>query len=209
MDWVKWAIPLVVVAVIILSNLGKAIQDRQKRTQRNPPPPRPDDGSEPPPARPRGTAANVERYLEGINRRRFEAERRKRETSQPRETPPPVRSARPAPPPLPPVPVLAPPLVAPVRLVGQERPAPPLPQRRASEREAVAKAPPPPTPAPAPEAAPAHQAPAGPLVASAIAPGLRDLLKNPQSLRVAIMLREVLDPPLSRRGKRQGGGGPV
>jgi hypothetical protein len=75
----------------------------------------------------------------------------------------------------------------------QERPAPPPPPKRASEREPLAKAP-----------AAAHQAPPAPLAAASKAPLLRELLKNPQSLRAAIMLREVLDAPLSRRRNRRG-----
>jgi hypothetical protein len=42
---------------------------------------------------------------------------------------------------------------------------------------------------------------------SAAALRLREMLRDPQSLRVAFMLREVLDPPLSRRPRRRGIGG--
>src|SRR5262245_61821723 len=69
MDWIKLAIPLIAVAVWILSNLAK--NREEPRRQRTAPPPRPEDGEGP---RRRRTPAEVDQFLEEVRRRREAAE---------------------------------------------------------------------------------------------------------------------------------------
>lgn len=228
MPWAITVILLIMVAVIILSNLGRAARLDQRRTPPRPLPPRNDLENRPAPPplsgpKTRRSPSEVERFLEEINRRRLEtAERRRRPEEavrKPPAPPPPPQAVTAADrPPIAPPPMPAPPAAArqarqarQVVLLEEQQSPPP---RRPTEREGTARAVPPAREAPAvkPPPLPAQQsaAEAPPHVAPIVtrwaeppvALRLRDMLKDPQSMRAAMMLREVLDPPLAFRKRR-------
>src|SRR5579864_3093234 len=91
-DWIKWVIPLIAVAVWILSNLAK--NREEPRRQRTAPPPRPEDGMGPVRRR---TPVEVDRFLEEVRRRREAAEAK---LKKPQEESAPVPLAQPVPMPL-------------------------------------------------------------------------------------------------------------
>ena len=198
MEWVKWLIPVVVVAVIIISQLAA------KQPTRQPPPPLPrprpprdpDDS-----AAPRRTSEDLEKFLEEVKRRKQSEETAAEPLYTAQEIP-----ARPAP--------------RPVEQRRQSVAVDSKPQRRSQPRVVVVEpaAPKlrqlampssevavlqalqaPASPADAPQAI--HRPEALPTVA-ALPPAakmVRGLLKNRQSLRAALLLREILDQPLSKR----------
>jgi hypothetical protein len=196
MDWVKWLIPLVVVFVIILSTLARITQEEKKRL-----PPRPRPGGEGDgPGRPRRSPSEIDRFLQEVNRRRREASEHARPvvkerpvTRRPvserpvrRETPSPSQDIPSAVPPTPRTPTPAPVVLMPTT------------QPSAVVAEVVAAKPSPAAPAgsvtPGPSAAVVAAKPQTPTAVH-----LRQQLKNPQTLRTALVLREVLDGPLCRR----------
>jgi len=211
MDWVKWLIPLVVIFVVIVSNLARIAQEEKKKSSRRPGP-----GNSPP--RPQRPQNEAERFLEEINRRRREAgEQRKppvvkRAAAGParvarRETPSageamaavvPVTSRVPRP-------VRA--VEMPMPLARQPSPRPVEPERRQPapvvEEVVVATVVPVLT-------APGDVSAGAPAAVIAVKPHtptatlLRQLLRNPQSVKAAFVLREVLDRPLCRRSPRAG-----
>jgi hypothetical protein len=83
---------------------------------------------------------------------------------------------------------------------------PPLPRK--VQRVEIIAVPPPAEPVPVATAVPPAPlvSPAKPLSRAALS--LRDMFRNPQSLRAAILVREVLDAPLCRRRHGRGAKGP-
>lgn len=216
MDWIKWLIPLVVVFVVILSNLARIAQEEKKtNSRRRPGPAGPGDK----PARPRRPQSDAERFLEEINRRRREAsEQRKpvivqRAPAPPRQVPKPARRETPS-------------AEAPLARSAPVRPVAAIPvddTRMPSKRPASPKAPEPqrrqPTPvleevvvatvvpAPEPSGTVSAGAPAAVIATKPETPTavmLRQLLRDPQSIKTAFVLREVLDRPLCQRRPRVG-----
>ncbi len=126
--------------------------------------------------RPRSRPADLDRFLQEIERRRREAEVPLDVVpAGPRQVPEPPRPAPPVPPPVVEVVrAVVPPAVQPVAVT----PAPML-------RTEVAAPPPPAT--------------VRPRRRSRSTAGLLALLRSPDSLRTAILLREVLGPPACRR----------
>ncbi len=179
MDWIKWLIPLIALAVWIIANLVKN-RDQDRRPSRTTNRPPSDEGAGEGP-RPRRTPAEIDEFLQEVRRRREAADRRKSgrtlepmpqtpaavviETPRPRSTTPrmTIDEAVPVPPPpAPPMPAAPPPLPA-MRAEPVFRAEPvlrvePLPRtrREASSSRQVAM---PPTAVPAPTAAPAQAAP--------------------------------------------------
>jgi len=215
MDWVKWLIPLVVVFVIILSNLARIAQEEKKNSPRR----RPGPGDNPP--RPRGPQTDAERFLEEINRRRREAAAQRN---------PPVAQRAPAPPRRPPA-ERAPRRETPTATQEMPSVVPPTPRRAVpvptpdaampSKRQLSPKPADPERRKPTPlveEVVVATLVPAttqsgnvtagAPAAIIAVKPDtpttalLRQLLRNPQSLKAAVVLREVLESPLCRRPPR-------
>lgn len=203
----NWVIILVIVAVVfILANVFKP-DDETKRRQARP--------GEPP--RPLGN--DINQFLDEMNRlRRRAAEappaepEEYRSEAPPRPAPavrPPVpRPPRPrpriqpptpalaftppAPPPPPPVPriVVAEPVILDVLPASTPRPSsPPAPPRFPDALPARS---------PAPAAAPVVAAPVVEKLPPAVTQ-LRSLLRSPQGLRNAMLLKEVLGPPRCRR----------
>jgi hypothetical protein len=207
MNWAVWLILLIPVAVSILSLLFKS-KEEPKRDGRLRPPPTARPGG---PTRPgRRPVSDIDQFLEEINRRRREAAERRRPTEPTAAPTPPPIVERPAPPPpipqrepLRPVPVPPPRLP---RRPERERPLPTRIRERPLQPEPVLVAEPvPPPPPPAPPAPPAPAVPAvlgTYVVTRPPSPALTQLvtmLRSPQSLRTAILLREIFDPPVSRR----------
>jgi hypothetical protein len=182
MDWIKLAIPLIAVAVWILSNLAS----QQKEIRRPPrvplPPPRPRDPLDPLPTATTQPAA-VDQYRDALERQR------EKKTALPKPAPK-VRSRRldplPKPPRVPPVPVPPPP---PVRA---PQPTPPALE-------------PTPSLAPSPPASQKPPATREATATSAAPPFKRvlQLLKTRDSLATAFLLREILDRPVAKRPRRR------
>ena len=182
MDWIKLVIPLIAVAVWILSNLAK--NRDETRRQRTAPPPKPEDGMGP--AR-RRTPAEVDKFLEEVRRRREALEGKLKKPLSPPPAPVPLAQtvpefprARTIPPPLP-------------------MPPPPRPEIRRSSVSEPVMAKLVPTPAPEPEvvvpAAPRVTAlPSSPQVRQTLA-----LLRDRKTLVTVMLLREILDQPLCKR----------
>jgi len=188
MDWVKIAIPLIAVAVWILSNLA----NQQKETRKPPrvpfPPPRPrvPDKPLPPEARPR---ENVDRYREEMDRKR----EKKPTMATPLTKPRPRRvEAVPKPPPLVLRPVPAP----------TSRGASNNPQAQTATNVYL----PVPVPVVVEVVAKVGEA-ARPIArpAPVAIQNLLELLKKRDSLSTAVLLREVLDVPVSKRRRPSSG----
>jgi hypothetical protein len=188
MDWIQLAIPLIAVAVWIVSNLAS----QQKETRRPPraplpPPPRPRDPLDPLATGTKAKPAGDNKYREEMDRPREQ----KSSVPKPYVRPRPKRlepaSRLPSPPPVP-APVLKP--------VDRSR-TPALDQAAKIEpllivpvsAEPIGKVGGP--PAPAASAAPAA------------VKNLFQLLKTRHSLTTAFLLKEVLDLPLAKRARRR------
>ncbi|MBM4068698.1 MAG: hypothetical protein FJ271_07105 [Planctomycetes bacterium] len=211
MDWLKLIIPLIFVAVWIISQLAK---NKEQAAGRAKPPPLPLDDEEAP--RARRSASEVDRFLEEVRRRRARAEGRTdspavadrprskpiAQRPPPRPAPEPARSLPPlaqVPPPLP-IPSLATPtlpLPAPPPLPAPRKATPVTSSSRLPQAEiAIA------------EVVSADRL--APLVAGTVARPARspavmqalNLLGSRQSLVAAIVLREILGPPVSKRKGR-------
>jgi hypothetical protein len=203
MDWVQWLIPLVALAVYILSNLAKG--QEESRTNRLPRPPRSDEAvetaelAEPP--RQRRSQEEIDRFLEEVRRRKKTIEPPQNKPLSRPTTAPSQERPRPVPPPLPKVKLPPPPLPERPRPGDAPRPATKPPSRK---RE--------PEPIPVVEAlevthVPLQPPPAlvGPLVNSLALQNLKSLLANRQTMATAILLKEILDVPLSKRPPRKMG----
>lgn len=197
MDW-AWVIPIIAFIVWVISQVIRASQ------QANIPP----GPQRPPQARPQRAAdAEIERFLEEINRRRqAQAGRPLEERVPPRREPPPVQPVE-APAPKPLRPRSAAPRVKPVSQPPpvRRRPAPTL-------VEPLPTPPPPPAPPPTPDLVQAAQAEAAAIAAEVgslefkpIAPvkrpepspllkRLREMLTS-DGIRAAILVNELISPP--------------
>lgn len=201
MNWEAWLVPIIALAVLILGSIFRAGEQQRSGSAK----PGSDDDKG---GRPRRTPTEIDEFLREARRRRTaEAEsKRQAEPFPPPVTPPkPVprpqirprpRPSRPAAPPPRRVELLQEeviPVVLPATLepVTPGRTADHLPSR--PERPRVAE----PVPPPAPrweqdkKPAPALQT-------------LASLLGSRENLRLVIVLREILDPPLCRRGRSKG-----
>jgi hypothetical protein len=225
MEWVKWAIPLIVVSVWILANLARIPREQPRLPPRRPQPPEGDE----PPVRPRQPITDVDQFLAEVQRRRRQAPPEQPPPSPPPEWRPPERrriSPTDVPvetrtPPLAVVPVDVPIPVLPVAEVlpveARPRPQPPESMRRAAPEVR----PGPPSrrlvdntefPGLAPDAAQPTLAPTAPVGSAQVvarapltqsATEVMAMLRDPRSIRVAFLLREILEPPLCRRGPRR------
>jgi len=191
------SIIITVVAVAILSSLGRIAQSVQNRNRR-----RPEDDL--PAARPRQTSSDVERFLEEINRRRQQNVEKRPPADRPASRavalPSSLPEARPAP-------RVQPPPLPPVKRAPAREPTQPAPSRRPLQRQ---ETPPPVLIVPVLDPAPTALETASKTFGTAsvqrdakpISPAVKllmELLRYKQSLRTAILLREIFDPPLSRR----------
>mgnify|MGYP001558898964 CR=1 FL=1 len=183
MQWQIWIIPLIALAVFILSQLG-AKQQQQSRASSRPPLPRdPNEGQF---ASPRRGSQELEEFLEEIKRRKRAAEEQE-PVYVAKEVPPrPVEKRRSAgkPPPRRGEPVIV------VQSFPSEAAPPPVAMPMPQEAPIRPDAP---QPIFRPEALPAKTA------ATPVAKLVRDLLGHRKSMRAAFLLREVLDAPLSKR----------
>jgi hypothetical protein len=209
MEWIKFVVPLIAVAVWILANLARS---QQRPPVRRPPLPGPGDKGEVAPPKSEGP---VDQFLKEVARRRQEAaERRKAgpsdvtplEREPAKAETPPARFPMPADPPIP---------------VARRAPAPPrvrerLPKSTSTDRPRalpevrpvraravvleVATAVPasPPPPSPAAESAPSPSTMLKPAARSAAAQVLA-MLGDKVTLPACFLLHEIFQPPLSRR----------
>jgi hypothetical protein len=159
--------------------------------------------------RPRSSASDLDNFLKEIERRKRQGEPPRGRPAPPRAIPvPPPRRAAPPPrpqrvPPSPASPPVVRPIAVPVKRVKAVEPVvlevveavtPPAasaPTQRLPEAIPVTPLPPPQKPEPAPTPA---------VIAAPETSKLLELLSTPQSLRTALLLREVLGPPVCRRG---------
>lgn len=212
-DWIKWLIPLIAVAVWVLTTMVRNREEPRRPVRPGTPPA---DGGEPPPGgpRPRRSAAEIEEFLQEVRRRREAGEQRKkkipareepRREREPPRTRPSLTAAEPmAPPPPPPAPAS----LSPAPRPRERRDVTPLASTVVPAREEVVVAR---VVEPAPSAPSAYSVSSAPAAVGALLPhgrarGLRggpaqllQMLRQPQSLAAAIVLREILEPPVSRR----------
>lgn len=219
MQWEIWLVPLIAMAVWILGSLLRGnVEDRQRNNngpQRpNPREPGPQEG------RPRKPATDLEKFLEEVHRRRQATEKGEDEPSQEPPRPIPVVEkpvSRPQPR------IVPAPLRQPPQPKRTQRTAAPTVRRtrpRQSMEEpvvldvVVVQEPQPPLVQPV---APPSVIPSGDVVVMSAAlrtppttprsstprvtPSLAALLSSRQNLRNAFILKEIFDPPLSRRKK--------
>ena len=186
MDWLQYVIPLIVVVVYVVSHIVSAYQEQQRQQEEAE---RRRRGTEQP------SVASSDEETEG---RRLDLDRRTEEARGLREELVRAEEARP-----------------------RAEEAPPV-SRYASEDEVAARVPPPatkvhwrapkpvvmpvipPVPAPPPPvvipvAAVVAGRPTSPVARQVVA-----FLRDRNSLAAALLLKEVLDPPLSRRPRRHG-----
>ncbi len=192
MNWAVWLILLIPVAVSILSLLFRPTKEEPRR------PNVPGRGPGPRPAR--RSVSDIDQFLEEINRRRREAAERRR-APEPVAVPIPPVEQRPVPPPPRPVP---PPVARPARRPERERALPPRVRPRVPEPERVIVAEE--VVVAVPVEKPAEAAGARitfpikrPRPTSRALEQIFPLLRDPQGLRSAIVLREILDGPVCRR----------
>jgi hypothetical protein len=227
MEWVAWLVPLVALVVWILANLFSVRDNNPLAGQQKPPAPR----EQPRVEKAREPRTDLDRFIEETRRRREQQVQHRAPSRQVPDVPvqqkaaapvmPAVRPAaartgqRPAPPPLPrvqPVPAIPP---APATTLERVRPAdlPPLPvpatvplvdpARDVSYAERVSKG----LAAPITEQtmpAAYAQRPQGSRRGGVVTRQVVEMLRDPNSARVAFLLREILDRPVSaRHGRRR------
>jgi hypothetical protein len=175
----EWLLPILLAFWILVNLIRKTEEERRSRERGT------QDAERPPaPSRPRRANTDIDRFLEEVNRRRQAGERKPR--ARPETRPGTPRIPVPVPPPrLEAPPPIRPPVLQAVEAVLAIPVAQPV---EAPKRPAV-------VPARETKAAAAPR-PAGP---SAV---ILDLLRSKESLRAALILREILSPPLCRRGAR-------
>lgn len=201
-NWIKLLVPLIALAVWILSNMAKN-REEPRRNQRSPTPPDMDS-----PPRPRRAPTDVDRFLEEVRRRRESGEKK----SPPllREAPASREQTRSRP--------VSGPVAEPV--VRPHRPAPTSeegPKQRSPRRSAAQEAVPVAkivSPPPLPQLTPAQVAEQasiaalgqpGQMAAKDVSPAIKQLfglLKSPQTMQTAVLLREILEAPRCRRRHR-------
>jgi hypothetical protein len=205
-NWTIWLILLIPVAVSILSLLFRPTKEEPRRGPRMRP--HVQEGGETPRTA-RRSVSEIDQFLEEINRRRREAAERRR-GSEP-VVPVPVPEVKPVPPP-PRLRPLPPPVSKPRRTEKPRQVTPVRVRERIPEAERVVIAetaaptfpevPGPVVPAPIPAPQPfanimLRRPPSRALLQ------ILPLLNSPQSLRSAILLREILDGPVARRSHRR------
>jgi hypothetical protein len=221
MDWVKWIIPLIVIALYILGHLASMQREQPRRPMARSPQPPPDPDER---AKRRPASSDLESFLDEMRqRKRLEEEpvlaeessrplprhepRRGDERSKsravgskppqtkPPQTKPPQRRTEPV--------VVVQPM--PVSAAPPSLPAVRSTTPTITIKAATPMAPPPPPARPAaPQAAP-QRLDAPTVTAKPVSPlagVVVDLLKSRQSLAAAFLLREILDRPLSQRCRR-------
>lgn len=195
MDWVQWLVPLVALGVWILSNLARNREDEPRRAR---PPQVRGDGMPEAAPRQRKEPEEVDRFLDEVRRRRENTERKKK-ADEPRRVLLPKREEtrkpaqpqsrqdaqrKPTPPPVPKlIPVKEPPT--------SPRKEPGSSPRSANRIEEVVVA-------RIVSPTPRSDSPA-PVHAERTIPQLLDLLCRKENLTTAVLLREVLGPPLCKR----------
>lgn len=186
MDWQAWIIPVIAVGVYIVSQLMSREANKRPAARPTPPPPRPpEEPAAKPGQRPARVSTEMDRFLE-------EVRRRQKPPPKPREADQPQPSPRPA-------------ATIPVRIPE------PVRTRVSKPAEVIPRAIPVLKAVPLP-AAPELSAPPQPAVVAMPPPRpatkavlqVRELLKNPQGLAAALVLREILDKPVSCRPRRPG-----
>ncbi len=193
MEWLKLLIPIIAVAVYIISQLAANQQNRRKPAPRPLPPP---DDFEPP--RERRPSPDLEKFLEEVRQRKEEKDRRQeaeaeeppRRQPEPRRrlpvtTKPPRRRDEPV--------IVVQPASLPAGSSSRTVTMPSSVPAGVAPVQATQAPPPPPQALHRPEALPTRT----PQSASVKMVG--ELLKNRQALSAALLLREILGPPLSRR----------
>jgi hypothetical protein len=178
-DW-GWLIPVIILLIWIINHVLRGNEEA-----------RPANRPEGEARAPRRPATEIDRFLDEVNRRRRQAAERGQAPAS-RPTPAPAKVATRQPP--------RPPAVRPASTPRVKRPlherVKEPPTVEAVVIEALAAAPPlPETPAFPPPPPPGAAGPALPPVVNQ----LSALLETPDSLRTAIMLREILGPPRCRR----------
>lgn len=175
MDWKVLIIGLIPLGVWILSTIFRGIEDAREQEK-----PRPAPGERPAPKTPRRPTSELDRFLDEARRRRDTSPKRREE---------PILEAVPvAKPPAPPPP--APPRV-------EKRPPKPREVRKASQPAPTPYVNVVPVELPAPPPAPARLPPAhppSPALAKVVA-----MLRDRDAVTTAVVLREILDKPLSQR----------
>jgi hypothetical protein len=201
-------------AVFILANLFRVPEERRQegpRPARGPITPRSDPAGQP--------TTDLDRFLAEVQRRRQAGERQPASVPEPEPTasaerprppappaPPPARRRPRAPMPPPPrrqvvaVPV-GPSALPPVPVTVEPAPALPAPPAPPPLPAAVVAAPVPAEPAAPPPPPPPPTAKRGRTLSAGLAQ-LAAMLNSPQSLRNAVLLREIFGEPLCRRGQR-------
>jgi hypothetical protein len=221
MGWEVLLVPAIAIGVWVLGTLIKNAtnQDTDKLPPRVPP------DRPPAPRRPAPPGTDLDRFLREVNRRKQAGEQ---PAPRPKPLAPPPQAARrtaPAPPPRPvrPAGPAARPPARPAPVPPSRRPplqpvpvAEPVPVLEVvpleEERRGASPGPtwqqPPQPPAALPAVVPGKAVPAGqqfPVGAGrTVSPALATvhaLLRSPQGLRSVMVLREILDPPLSMRGR--------
>jgi len=199
-------IALFVVLVFFLRNLAQN-KEEERRTNRPRPPV---DRDKPPGNRPGSKSSNeIDRFLEEVNRRRRQAAEN-RGTTPPAPIPAAIPTAAATPPR--PRPAAAPqpsvkrpaPAAQPVRAAPERAVRPVKPSEKAVVVQVIQEMG---QPQPAPmEVKPAQVAPASPVATRPSArprtpelAQLAALLQSPQSLRTAMLLKVIFDPPVSRK----------
>src|SRR5262245_7228541 len=209
MDWIKWLIPLIALAVWVLSNLARNREEPRRPTRSSPPA----GGSGDPPSTPRRrSSAEIDEFLQEVRRRREVNEQRKVKKAPANQEPRrPVEAPRARPslsipePVMPPAPPPPPPPVVPVPAISLPRI--PTASTLAKEEIVVARVVSEPV---KPAQRTVQPAPTVTVTARRIGPPatpkqILQMLRNPQALARAIVLREIFEPPLSRRPPRRPG----
>ena len=180
MDWIKLAIPLIAVAVWIVSNLANQQKEQRKLPRVPPPPAKPRDPHDPLATEPVAKPDEDNKYREEMQRKR-EKKPVVKTLPRPRPTKRPEIVLKPSRLPT----ILVP---APAPVVRREEP-PPLPAPLPAAPEQVAKVSQPAVVRAKPK--------------SAAIRSLHELLGKRENLTTAFLLKEVLDLPVSKRPKRR------
>lgn len=187
-DWFMLIIPAIAIGIWAFRN----VMERSNEANRTLPPP-----GRPAGQRPRSATAEIDRFLEEVNRRRQLQQQRQ---TQSRRTEEPVTVEA--------VEVAPPPRARPVS--SRQRPLAPAAMRRPRIQPEIVAAPAQPALAEAapalptltPDAVPAEAAPSRPVAQHLLQ--LRQLMRTRAGLRTAFILNEVLGSPRCRRPYRRG-----
>jgi hypothetical protein len=194
MDWVKWVIPLIAVAVWILSNLvNQQKEEPPVRRPRVPPPPRPREPVDPQAANSTTRPESQDAYRQEMDRQREKKSREPVAKQRPKRLEPVPK----LPPKLPPRRVVLPPVLAlPVPTQPLERSKPPEPPILLAPVSPIIPLLPPILGVVAPTVSAAKPTP--PAIKNML-----ELLKKHDNLATAFLLKEVFDLPLAKRSRRR------